>query len=177
MLFFPQLIAGPIVHYREMMPQFQQHFLSRSTGRTSPSVLLCFFGLFKKAVLADNIATLVTPIYNQAAVGGRNILWYWRGWRRSGSRYRFISIFRATPTWRSASPAFSASTCHKTSTRRFALAVSLTFWLRWHMTLTRFLTAYIYNPLTLWLTRRRMAKGSRGLAGAKHHHLAHSPIW
>ena len=33
------------------------------------------------------------------------------------------------------------------------------FWLRWHMTLTRFLTAYIYNPLTLWLTRRRAAKG------------------
>src|SRR5207237_7993329 len=29
------------------------------------------------------------------------------------------------------------------------------FWLRWHMTLTRFLTAYVYSPLTLWLTRRR----------------------
>lgn len=39
------------------------------------------------------------------------------------------------------------------------------FWLRWHMTLTRFLTAYIFNPLTLWLTRRRMAKGRPGLAG------------
>ena len=33
------------------------------------------------------------------------------------------------------------------------------FWLRWHMTLTRFLTAYIYNPLALWVTRRRAAKG------------------
>ena len=34
------------------------------------------------------------------------------------------------------------------------------FWLRWHMTLTRFLTAYLYNPLVLWLTRRRMARKS-----------------
>ena len=39
------------------------------------------------------------------------------------------------------------------------------FWLRWHMTLTRFLTAYIYNPLSLWLTRRRMAKGRPGVVG------------
>ena len=39
------------------------------------------------------------------------------------------------------------------------------FWLRWHMTLTRFLTAYIYNPLQLWLTRRRLAKGRRGFGG------------
>jgi len=33
------------------------------------------------------------------------------------------------------------------------------FWLRWHVSLTRFLTAYIYNPMTLALTRRRMAQG------------------
>jgi alginate O-acetyltransferase complex protein AlgI len=39
------------------------------------------------------------------------------------------------------------------------------FWMRWHMTLTRFLTAYIYNPLTLWLTRRRLAKGLTGFGG------------
>ncbi len=39
------------------------------------------------------------------------------------------------------------------------------FWLRWHMTLTRFLTAYIYNPLALWLTRRRAARGRPSFAG------------
>jgi D-alanyl-lipoteichoic acid acyltransferase DltB (MBOAT superfamily) len=39
------------------------------------------------------------------------------------------------------------------------------FWLRWHMTLTRFLTAYLYNPLVLWLTRRRAAKGQPGFGG------------
>jgi hypothetical protein len=39
------------------------------------------------------------------------------------------------------------------------------YWLRWNMTLTRFLTAYIYNPLVLWLTRRRLAKGQPGFGG------------
>ena len=35
------------------------------------------------------------------------------------------------------------------------------FWQRWHMTLTRFLTLYIYNPMALWITRRRAAQGNR----------------
>jgi D-alanyl-lipoteichoic acid acyltransferase DltB (MBOAT superfamily) len=39
------------------------------------------------------------------------------------------------------------------------------FWLRWHITLTRFLTAYLYNPLVLWLTRRRLAAGKSVLGG------------
>jgi hypothetical protein len=41
------------------------------------------------------------------------------------------------------------------------------FWRRWHMTLTRFLTAYIYNPLVLNLTRRRLAQGKTILAGKR----------
>ena len=41
------------------------------------------------------------------------------------------------------------------------------FWLRWHMTLTRFLTAYLYNPLVLWLTRRRAGRGLPGLIAGK----------
>jgi hypothetical protein len=41
------------------------------------------------------------------------------------------------------------------------------FWLRWHMTLTRFLTAYLYNPLVLWLTRSRVAQGKSVLGGRR----------
>ena len=38
---------------------------------------------------------------------------------------------------------------------------------RWHITLTRFLTAYIYTPLAMAATRRRMRRGERGLVGAR----------
>ena len=41
------------------------------------------------------------------------------------------------------------------------------FWLRWHMTLTRFLTAYLYNPLVMALTRRRMQRHRSVLSGRK----------
>ena len=68
-LFFPQLIAGPIVHYREMMPQFHAAPCRFDKVNVAVGLTLLFFGLFKKTVLADSIAPLVTPIYEQAAAG------------------------------------------------------------------------------------------------------------
>ena len=68
--YFPHLIAGPILHHREMMPQFDQ----RSTYRLnwdSIAVGLTMFviGLFKKTVIADELAGLATPAFNAAAAG------------------------------------------------------------------------------------------------------------
>lgn len=67
--FFPQLIAGPIVHHREMMPQF-----ARGLGPRAEDVALGLTifaaGLFKKTVLADNLAGFATPVFAAAdAVG------------------------------------------------------------------------------------------------------------
>src|SRR5215831_4076541 len=47
-LFFPQLIAGPIVHYREMMPQFHQISCRPDGNNVSVGLALFVFGLFKK---------------------------------------------------------------------------------------------------------------------------------
>jgi hypothetical protein len=47
----------------------------------------------------------------------------------------------------------------------FKAASIIEFWRRWHITLTRFLTSYIYNPFSLWLTRRRLARGKKGFGG------------
>lgn len=75
-LFFPQLIAGPIVHYREMMPQFHTVSCKFNRENVAVGVTLLVFGLFKKVVLADKIAPLVTPIYNHAAAGGQHLASY-----------------------------------------------------------------------------------------------------
>src|SRR5271163_3983393 len=68
-LFFPQLIAGPIVHYREMMPQFHRVSCRFDKEDASVGLTLLAFGLFKKVFLADKIALIVTPIYDQATSG------------------------------------------------------------------------------------------------------------
>src|SRR2546430_5269816 len=69
-LFFPQLIAGPIVHYREMLPQFQSAPCRFDKENVAVGLTLFLFGLFKKAVLADSIAPHVSLIYEHAAAGG-----------------------------------------------------------------------------------------------------------
>ena len=163
-LFFPQLIAGPIVHFREMMPQFHQVSCRFDKEHVSVGLTLLVFGLFKKVVLADSLAPHVTPIYEAAAAGGD------------------VSLF---PSW-IAAIGFTLQIYFDFSGysdmalglgRCFGIKLPpnfdsplkassiIDFWLRWHMTLTRFLTAYLYNPLVLWLTRRRMAKRLPGLGG------------
>lgn len=162
--FFPQLIAGPIVHFREMMPQFHANPCRLHHEGLSVGLTLFFFGLFKKVVLADGIALQVTPIYELAAGGGS------------------VSLF---PAWVAAAGFtlqiyfdFSGYSDMAAGLGRcFGVRLPLNFdsplkassiidfWSRWHVTLTRFLTAYIYNPLVLWLTRRRVRKGLPGFRG------------
>ena len=157
-LFFPQLIAGPIVHYREMMPQFRTISCRFDKENTAVGVTLLAFGLFKKVFLADNIALLVTPIYEQAKSGAHialipawiaalgftlQIYFDFSGYTDMALGIARLFGIKLPPNFNSPLRATSV----------------IDFWLRWHMTLTRFLTAYIYNPLTLSLTRRRAAKG------------------
>ena len=60
-MFFPQLIAGPIVHYPETMPQFHRAETRYDPTLYAMGITLFCFGLFKKVVLADGIAAHVVP--------------------------------------------------------------------------------------------------------------------
>jgi alginate O-acetyltransferase complex protein AlgI len=147
-LFFPQRIARPIVHYREMMPQFAAAPCPFDKENFAVGLTLLFFGLFKKGVLADNVAPLVTRIYQNSAAGGHTpslLAWaaavgFWLQLYFDFSGYtdmalglgRFFGI-KLPPNFNSPLKASSI----------------IDFWLNWRMTLTRFLTAYIYNPLVL----------------------------
>jgi alginate O-acetyltransferase complex protein AlgI len=163
-LFFPQLIAGPIVHYREMMPQFHGVSCRFDKDNVSVGLTLFAFGLFQKVFLADSIAPLVTPIYQQATSGASiallpawiaavgftlQIYFDFSGYTDMALGIARLFGVRLPPNFNSPLRASSI----------------IDFWLRWHMTLTRFLTAYIYNPLTLWLARRWAASGRPAFAG------------
>src|SRR5262249_27531096 len=68
--FFPQLIAGPIVHHHEIMPQLQSSALLRPSALNLTLGLAIFsIGLFKKTVIADGLAQIAGPIFNAAAAG------------------------------------------------------------------------------------------------------------
>ncbi len=62
--FFPHMVAGPIVRYNDLMPQFYTpQFLNKISF--APAMRLCVWGFFKKMVIADRLNELVTPVFNQ----------------------------------------------------------------------------------------------------------------
>jgi D-alanyl-lipoteichoic acid acyltransferase DltB (MBOAT superfamily) len=163
-LFFPQLIAGPIVHFREVMPQFRQVPCRLDATNLSAGLTLFCCGLFKKVVLADGIAPYVTPIYESAAAGGEATLF--PAWIAAmGFTLQIYFDFSGYSDM-----ALGLGRCFGVRLPAnfdspLKASSIIDFWSRWHMTLTRFLTAYLYNPLLLALTRRRLASGMPGLAG------------
>jgi len=163
-LFFPQLIAGPIVHYREMMPQFQQAPCRWEQENIAVGLSLFAFGLFKKIVLADGISEYVTPIYESAAAGTE--ITFFPAWIAAvGFTLQIYFDFSGYSDMALGLARFFGVRLPANFNSPLKATNIIDFWLRWHMTLTRFLTAYLYNPLALWLTRRRMAKGLPGLGG------------
>jgi D-alanyl-lipoteichoic acid acyltransferase DltB (MBOAT superfamily) len=164
--FFPHLIAGPIVHHREMMPQFQKADYRLNWENLAIGFVLLSVGLFKKAVLADGIAGYVAPIFTDAADGKPiSFLFAWAGaigfvlqmyFDFSGYSEMALGLARMV----------GIKLPMNFNSPLKALSV-VDYWSRWHITLTRFLTAYIYNPIAIHLARRRAAAGKSGLAGAR----------
>jgi alginate O-acetyltransferase complex protein AlgI len=163
-LFFPQLIAGPIVHYREMMPQFRVATCKPDRENLSVGLTLILFGLFKKVVLADGIAPLVSGIF-EAAKAGQPVTLLPAWMAAVGFTFQIYFDFSGyTDMALGIARCFGIRfPCNFNSPLKASSIID--FWMRWHMTLTRFLTAYVYNPLALALTRRRMASGRPGFGG------------
>jgi alginate O-acetyltransferase complex protein AlgI len=157
-LFFPQLIAGPIVHYREMMPQFRAASCRYDPENVAVGVSLFFFGLAKKLLLADPLSALVAPLYAQAAAGTPQSAT--EAWIAAlGFTLQIYFDFSGyTDMALGVARCFGIKLPLNFNSPLKAINI-VDFWLRWHVSLTRFLTAYIYNPLALHLTRRRMAQG------------------
>jgi alginate O-acetyltransferase complex protein AlgI len=156
-LFFPQLIAGPIVHYREMMPQFAGNPVRFDATALATGLTLFCFGLFKKTVLADGIAVHVSPIYAQAAAGGD--ISFFSAWAAAvGFTLQIYFDFSGYSDMALGLARCVGIRLPLNFDSPLKASSIIDFWLRWHVTLTRFLTAYIYNPLTLALTRRRVAR-------------------
>jgi alginate O-acetyltransferase complex protein AlgI len=165
-LFFPQLIAGPIVHYREMMPQFQSVPCRFDKENMAVGLTLLLFGLFKKVVLADNIAPHVTSVFGQAAAGGG--VSFFLAWMAAiGFTLQIYFDFSGYSDMALGAARLFGIRLPQNFNSPLQASSIIDFWLRWHMTLTRFLTAYIYNPLVLALTRRRLARGLTGFAGPR----------
>jgi alginate O-acetyltransferase complex protein AlgI len=141
--YFPHLIAGPILHHRDMIPQFESDETKRPKARLILFGLIIFgIGLFKKTVLADGIQPLValafhqaSPSFDQAWIGA---LAYTFQLYFDFSGYSDMAI-GISLMFGIFLPANFNSPYKATSI--------IDFWRRWHMTLSQFLRDYLYIPL------------------------------
>jgi alginate O-acetyltransferase complex protein AlgI len=145
--YFPHLIAGPILHHREMMPQFRDAATFRLQAENF-AVGISYFvvGLFKKCVLADGFAPDAERIFTVAQSGtplGMKSAWlgalaytlqlYFDFSGYSDMAIGLSRLFGVRLPLNFASPYRSTSI--------------IEFWRRWHMTLSRFLRDYLYFAL------------------------------
>ncbi|MBE0490680.1 MAG: MBOAT family protein [Sulfurospirillum sp.] len=142
--FFPQLIAGPIVHHKEMMPQFASKWNKVKNYRNIALGLFIFsIGLFKKVVIADTFAVWATAGFDNAT-----ILALFEAWATSLS-YTFQLYFDFsgyTDMAIGAALLFNIKLPINFNSPYKAIDIQ-DFWRRWHITLSRFLKDYIYIPL------------------------------
>lgn len=142
--FFPQLIAGPIVHHKEMMPQFiKQRNLIFVSDNFAKGVFIFSLGLFKKIVIADTFAVWATAGFDSNAA-----LTFFDAWAVSLS-YTFQLYYDFsgyTDMAIGAALMFNIRLPINFNSPYKALNIR-EFWHRWHMTLSRWLRDYVYIPL------------------------------
>ncbi|MEA3505654.1 MAG: MBOAT family O-acyltransferase, partial [Bacteroidota bacterium] len=142
--FFPQLIAGPIVHHKEMMPQFSKTSnLVKNYKNITLGIFIFSIGLFKKVVIADTFAVWATAGFDTATS-----LNFIEAWATSLS-YTFQLYFDFsgyTDMAIGAALLFNIKLPINFNSPYKATDIQ-DFWRRWHITLSRFLRDYIYIPL------------------------------
>lgn len=142
--FFPQLIAGPIVHHKEMMPQFAKTKNKVKNYRNIAIGLFIFsIGLFKKVVIADTFAVWATAGFDTATT-----LNLFEAWATSLS-YTFQLYFDFSGYTDMAiglALLFNIKLPINFNSPYKATNIQ-DFWRKWHITLSRFLKDYVYIPL------------------------------
>ena len=156
--FFPHLIAGPIIHPRELMPQLDE---GRIHGLRSDDVTLGItwfvMGLAKKVLIADRIAPIADVLFAHPHAAGFSLSWigalaYAMQLYFDFSGYSDMALALAKM--------FSIDFPINFDSPYKAHGI-IEFWQKWHMTLSRYLNEYLYTPTLRYMNGRRMDAGKK----------------
>ena len=160
-LFFPQMIAGPILRHRDIVPQFERVrgwpriHLDLAVGAT-----LFTIGLFKKVVFGDGLAALADPFFAEGAAASLGAADAWLG----------ATIFALALYFDFSGYCDMALGVARLFGIRLPINFDspfkaddiLVFWRRWHVTLGRFVNRYVFQPLAILgaraASRRRVGR-------------------
>jgi D-alanyl-lipoteichoic acid acyltransferase DltB (MBOAT superfamily) len=145
--FFPQLIAGPIVHHGQTRPQFAALAQGPVNLAMLPYGLMIFaMGLAKKALIADPIARAIDPLYAAAAAGSApGAVTAWTA--MTGYALQIYFDFSGYCDMAIGLALMFGVRLPVNFMSPYKARSIIEFWRRWHMTLSAFLRDYVYIPL------------------------------
>lgn len=141
--YFPYIVSGPILHHKEMLPQFADTAsYGVSANNVAAGIAIFVFGLAKKLLIADNLVSVVNPVF---ASHDPQLIQAWLGLLA----YSFQLYFDFS--------GYSDMAIGVSRILGFQLPINFNspykaenisdFWQRWHISLSRFLRNYLYIPL------------------------------
>ncbi|MCB1991741.1 MAG: MBOAT family protein, partial [Geminicoccaceae bacterium] len=144
--FFPQLIAGPIVHHREMMPQIGRQPRERRVPDLVLGIVIFAIGLAKKVIIADGIAPISDAVFDLAAMGAvPSTGEAWAGALAFGFQIYFD--FSGYTDMALGLLDLLGFKIPENFDHPYEAASIREFWQRWHISLSTWLRDYLYIPL------------------------------
>ena len=142
-IFFPQLIAGPIVRYNHIVPQYSlKNNQKINFNNISIGFFLILIGFLKKILIADNLGQFVDIAFSDTT--SVNFL---ESWLISISfTFQIYFDFTGYVDMATGSAILFNIKLPQNFDSPFKATSLINFWQRWHITLTNFLTNYIFNP-------------------------------
>ena len=154
--FFPHLIAGPILHNQEIMPQFSKAATYRfSAANFSVGLGIFVVGLLKKCLLADPVSYGVSDAF--ARPDGLLLFSAWQA-VLSYSLQLYFDFSGYSDMAIGLARMFNVRFPLNFNSPYRATSI-IDYWQRWHMTLTRYLTQYVYSPIAIGVMRWRRLHG------------------
>lgn len=146
-VFFPHLIAGPVVRHDELLPQLEKpRDINTRWHDLSWGIHLFTLGLFKKTVFADSMAVYADAIFNAAARGDQlSMLEAWGG--AIAYTFQLYFDFSGYADMALASARMLGIHLPQNFNSPYKAENITDFWRRWHITLSHFLRDYLYIPL------------------------------
>jgi len=145
--YFPHLIAGPVLHHAEMMPQFARRAVCHiNWDNVAVGLSIFVLGLAKKVLLADSVADFSTPVFSAVQAGGTPMLFEaWVG-ALAYTLQLYFDFSAYSDMAIGLSLMFNVRLPLNFNSPYKATSI-IDFWRCWHMTLSRFLRDYLYIPL------------------------------
>lgn len=157
-IFFPQLIAGPIVRYYDIIPQFLKNKSNKFYNRNfALGIFLFTLGLAKKVLIADQLSPFVDKVFDLSLISS-NINPIEAGYAALFYSFQLYFDFSGYCDMAMGLAKIFNISLPLNFNSPYKAKNIIDFWRRWHITLSSFLTQYIFLPLNIVLARKSKNK-------------------